>query len=336
MPERPGSDPARDGGRGLIGAGLAILTVLALAALFAPGLTSHSPAEQIDTVGGRYLPPGTTATELRFASGRSWLVTGLEIGSTRIIAERGGRRVEAERDELVDFDPGAKPATHFFPLGTDRLGRDCWSRLLHAGRISLLVGVSAAALSALLGLLVGTAAGAVGGWVDALLMRTADAFLAFPRLFLVLAASALLDAGTTAVVLVLGSTGWMGVSRLVRGEVRKLSRQDFVAAAQSVGSGPLTIAARHLVRNAMTPLITWTALRVGNVILIEAALSYLGLGIKPPRPTWGNMIYDGWTDLATAWWPSVFPGLAIAATVIAFNLVGDGLRDRWDPRAAGV
>lgn len=319
-------------GRGLIAAGAALLVILVAAAAAAPLLTSHSPVEQIDALGGRYLPPGARAVELQFDNGRRWLVTEIEIGPSVVTAKRGNRRVEAERSTVVNLDTDGRLETHFFPLGTDRLGRDCWSRILHAGRISLSVGLAAAALSGLLGLAVGTAAGAAGGWIDTLLMRITDAFLAFPRLFLVLAVTAVLEVGPVAVVLVLGSTGWMSVSRLIRAEVLKLARQDFVAAARSGGSGELSIAFRHLMRNAITPLITSTALRVGNVILIEASLAYLGLGIKPPTATWGNMIYEGWTDLSTAWWASVFPGLAIATTVIAFNLLADGLRDRLQPR----
>ena len=327
--------PRPASGGGLIGAGAALLIVMGVAAAAAPLLAPHSPVDPIDSLGGRYLPPGARAGELRFDSGRRWLVTEVEIGSSLVTGKRGNQRVEAERSTVVNLGTDGRLETHFFLLGTDRLGRDCWSRILHAGRISLLVGVAAAALSALLGLAVGTVAGATGGWIDTLLMRITDAFLAFPRLFLVLAVTAFLDAGVVAVILVLGSTGWMSVSRLIRAEVLRLSRQDFVAAARSGGSGELAIAFRHLMRNAVTPLITSTALRVGNVILIEASLSYLGLGIKPPTATWGNMIYDGWTDLSTAWWASVFPGVAIVTTVIAFNLLADGLRDRSQPRSAG-
>ena len=159
-------------------------------------------------------------------------------------------------------------------------------------------------------------------------MRLADGLRAFPRLFLVLLLSALFDAGALVVIAVLGLTGWMSVSRLVRAEVLRLKRQEFVVAARAAGVSPLVIAWRHLALNAMTPLVAATTLRIGNVILVEASLSYLGLGVPPPHPTWGNMIYDAAPDLAEAWWVSTFPGLAIVLTVMAFTLIGDGLRDR--------
>ncbi len=167
-----------------------------------------------------------------------------------------------------------------------------------------------------------------GGWVDAALMRLVDGLRAFPRLFLLVLLAALFDPGPLFLIAVLGGTGWMTVSRLVRAEVLRLRERDFIVAARAAGSGPLAIAVHHLAPNVATPLVAATSLRVGNVILIEAALSYLGLGIPPPHPTWGNMIFEATPDLLRGWWAAAFPGLAIALTVIAFTLLGDGLRDR--------
>jgi peptide/nickel transport system permease protein len=243
----------------------------------------------------------------------------------------GTRRLVAPAD-LAEARSGDPVRTLFFPLGTDKLGRDLWSRIVFGARISLAIGLLATAISLLVGVLVGTAAALGGRWLDAILMRLVDALLMFPRLFLVLALTALTGAHFWIVVLVLGLTGWMSVSRLVRAELRQLREAEYVLAARAIGQHPLRILTRHMLPAALSPVLVEISLRVGTVILVEAALSFLGLGVQPPTPSWGNIIADGVDALGSAWWVTTFPGLAISAVVIAFNMLGDGLRDRLDPR----
>ena len=187
-------------------------------------------------------------------------------------------------------------------------------------------------MALLVGLAVGGGAALAGGRADAFLMRLVDGLLAFPRLFLVIVLAALFGRSTLMLVVVLGTTGWMGVARLVRGEILSLKHREFVTAATAIGQRPSEILRRHLLPNSMAPVLVDAALRVGDLILVEAALSFLGLGARPPTPTWGAMVDQGRDLLASAWWVSVFPGLAIALTVLGFGLLADGLRDRLDPR----
>jgi peptide/nickel transport system permease protein len=233
---------------------------------------------------------------------------------------------------VVNLGADGEPPRRFFLLGTDRFSRDLWSRLVWGGRVSLAVGLLAAALSLTLGLLVGAAAAVGGPVIDAVLMRTVDAALALPRLFLILAIVALLHPGLGTVILILGGTTWMMTSRLVRAEILGLAQRDFVVAARAIGQTPLRILTRHLLPNALTPVLVEVGLLVGDVIVVESTLSFLGLGVPPPTPSWGNLIADGGDRLIQAWWLATFPGLAIVITVIAFNLVADGLRDALDPR----
>ena len=218
------------------------------------------------------------------------------------------------------------------PLGTDGLSRDVWSRLLHGARVSLAVGLGAATLSALLGGLVGLASGLARPALDAALMRTVDVLLALPRLVILMAVFALWEGMPVwAVLLCIASTGWFETARLVRGHVRTLRTADFVQAARALGGGPLRVA-RHLLPHVGATVIVSAALDVGDVILLESALAFLGLGLGPPAPTWGAMILDGRSFLFTAPWIAIAPGLALTVTVLAANLLGDGLRDALDPR----
>lgn len=225
------------------------------------------------------------------------------------------------------------PPSWAHPLGTDYYSRDLLSRVLHGARISLLVGLCAVALSITLGVLVGAAAGFAGGAVDFALMRLVDAALAVPRIFILLMIVALWERlSLDALILVLGLTGWFATSRLVRAEVRSLRESDLVAAPRALGARPARIIFHHVLPSIPAPIIVSATLGVANVILVEAGLSFLGLGVAPPRASWGNIIYDGAGHLATAPWTTVFPGLAIAITVMALNLLGDALRDALDPR----
>lgn len=228
-----------------------------------------------------------------------------------------------------------RPPTWLHPLGTDIYSRDVWSRLVYGARVSLGVGTLGMLVAVTLGGLVGAAAGYFRGWVDGVLMRIVDVGLAVPRIFLVLAAIAVWERlGVASLILLLGLTGWFATSRIVRAEVLTLRERPFTDAARALGAGPWHVILRHVVPNAAAPLVVSAALGIGNMLLLEAGLSFLGVGIQPPSPSWGNMIADGRDLLTSAPWISLFPGLAIAMVVMALNAVGDALRDAFDPRTA--
>lgn len=217
-------------------------------------------------------------------------------------------------------------------LGTDQLGRDVLSRLLHGARVSLAVGGLAALLSAALGTAFGALAAAGGRRMDRVVMAATDAALALPRLVLLLALVALFRPSVALIVLVLGVTGWMPVARLARAEMHGVLARPYAAAARAGGVGPLRLLLRHVLPNALTPVLVATALAVGNAITLEAGLAFLGLGIPAPAPSWGNMIATGRDALVQAPWLATLPGLAVALAVVGCNLLADGLRDQLDPR----
>jgi peptide/nickel transport system permease protein len=236
---------------------------------------------------------------------------------------------------MPDLLAGATPPGSAHLFGTDQLNRDILSRVVAGGRISLAVAALAVTLAVSLGALIGGTAGYYGGWVDGLLMRVVDGALAIPRLFLLLILVAVWEhMPVPALVLVLGATGWFSTSRIVRGELLRLREAEFVQAATALGAGPARIIFLHLLPNVAGPLLVAATLGVGDVILLEAGLSYLGVGVHPPTPSWGGMILDARSLLTTAPWASIFPGLAIVITVLAVNLIGDALRGALDPRSA--
>lgn len=242
---------------------------------------------------------------------------------------------------LAPHDPNAQTdivATKYlppggdYPLGTDKFGRDVASRILYGARISLFIGLVAMGIAVTLGTFVGSIAGYFGGKLDWILMRFVDALIAFPRLFLILTIVAIASPSIWLIVTVLGATSWMGVSRLVRGQILSLKEREFILATRVLGIPHPRVIFRHILPNVLSPVIVAATLMVGDVILTEAVLSFLGLGIQPPTASWGNIINQGRDNLLGAWWVATFPGLAIVVTVVSYNLLGDGLRDALDPR----
>lgn len=213
-------------------------------------------------------------------------------------------------------------------MGTDSLGRDTWARMVYGIRVSLWVGLVAVGIATAAGLLIGSAAGYYGGWVDSVLMRFNDIMLCFPSFFLILAVIALLEPSLLNIMIVIGLTSWMGVARLVRAEILSLKERDFIQAARAIGASDFWILTRHLIPNAMGPVWVSAVLGVAAAVLVESGLSFLGIGVQPPVPSWGNMLMEGKATLGAAWWMTLFPGLAILVTVLAFNLLGEGLRSR--------
>ncbi len=242
---------------------------------------------------------------------------------------------------LAPYDPNAQgdivamrflPPSSDHPMGTDRFGRDVLSRVLYGARISLSIGLLAVLIAMTLGTLVGALAGYIRGWLDTLSMRVVDLMLSFPRLVLLIAVAGLFEPSIGLITVVLGLTGWMGTSRIVRGEVLAVREREFVQAARALGFRERRILLRHVLPNVLGPVIVAATLGIGNTILAEAALSFLSLGVQPPTASWGNMVASGRDVIVEAWWITTFPGLAIVFTVMSFNLVGDGLRDALDPR----
>ncbi|MGP8050879.1 MAG: ABC transporter permease [Desulfobaccales bacterium] len=234
--------------------------------------------------------------------------------------------------DFIDLKQVLMPPSPAHLLGTDTLGRDVLSRIIYGARVSLLVGFVAVGIATLIGLLVGALAGYYGGVLDQVLMRLVDLMLCFPTIFLILAVIAVLGPNIWNIMAVIGLTSWMGVARLVRAEFLSLREREFVVAARALGASDARLIWRHLLPNALTPVMVSATLGVAGAILVESSLSFLGLGVQPPTPSWGNMLTMGKDNIEIAWWLSVFPGLAILVTVMSYNLLGEGIREAIDPR----
>ena len=351
--------------------GLVVIILLYTLAFLCPYFAPYQPNAFADGTVTKYRPPFSTVTilfqqptetaserlaSLRMKSEYPSLVRDLVLVNQDLMGEgfANTRAVDAYRVEganvlatvvdslytfpivdLVGSSPEEFEGSRFHLFGTDSYGRDILSRIIYGSRVSLSLGFVAVLLSVTLGTLIGLLAGYFGRFTDSMLMRFVDVLLAFPALFLILIIIAAFETiavpRVVLIVLVLGLTSWMGISRLVRGEVLTVKEREFVIAARTLGLGHARILMRHILPNILTPIIVNATLRIGGIILVEAALSYLNIGVQQPTPSWGNIIFEGKDSLSHAWWISTLPGFAIVIVVVCFNLVGDGLRDAFDP-----
>lgn len=240
---------------------------------------------------------------------------------------------------ITPYDPDALDAYHVLLapssahwLGTDDLGRDVFTRIVFGAQVSLKVGFVSIGIATLIGCIVGLFAGYYGGWIDSVLMRFVDIMLCFPTFFLILTVVAIVGPSIWYIMIIIGVTGWMGVSRLVRAEVLSIREREYIMAARAIGCSDARIIFRHILPNAIAPVLVYATLGIAGAILTESSLSFLGLGVQPPTPSWGNILTSGKEYIEFAWWLFLFPGLAIMVTVLSYYLLGEGIRDALDPR----
>jgi peptide/nickel transport system permease protein len=224
------------------------------------------------------------------------------------------------------------PPSFIHLLGTDDLGRDVLSRMIYGARVSLFVGFAAVGISIIIGIIIGALSGYFGGIIDSIFMRFVDIMLSIPTFFLILAVITFLEPGIYNIMIVIGLTSWMGVARLVRAEFLSCRDKEFILAVRAVGASGFRIMFRHMLPNSLSPIIVSAVLGVASAVLVESALSFLGIGVQSPTPSWGNILTSGKDNIEIAWWLSFFPGSAILITVLGYNLLGEGLRDSLDPR----
>ncbi len=231
----------------------------------------------------------------------------------------------------VNLEEALIPPSSMHIMGTDSLGRDLFTRMIYGGRVSLSVGFVAVGIAVVIGLLLGSLAGYYGGWIDNVICRFIDIMLCFPTFFLMLSVIAMVGPNIFNVMAVIGFTSWTGVARLIRAEILSLKEREFVEAARATGASDFRIIIRHLIPNGTGPVLVSVVLGIAGAILVEAALSFLGLGVQPPTPSWGNILTEAKATLGIAWWITVFPGFAILTTVLGYNLLGEGLREHFNP-----
>ncbi|HMW34151.1 MAG TPA: ABC transporter permease [bacterium] len=343
---------------------LCILMVLVLMAIFAPWYAPYDPNAQQDIVVTKYIKPMHSVTALRLKRNdivpprpsaqnfsEYWTATLQSINQqfrqteepllfvdewhlqgNEVFYTQGIQKKKLDISNLIGTEPIIFLTQRMYWLGSDRFGRDILSRLIYGTRISLAIGMLAMVMAVALGTLVGTIAGYFGHRIDGIMMRGVDIMMAFPNLFLILMIVALFGNSVLLMIAVLGLTGWMGVSRIVRSQVLVLRNSEFITAARALGYSHARIMRVHIIPNTLAPVVVAATLRLGAIILVEAGLSFLGVGVQPPTASWGNMVSDGRDALLHAWWISTFPGLAIVLTVMSFNIVGDGVRDALDPK----
>ena len=337
MPESAGGERSARHGDGRSGAargGLWLLAFIAGVVTLLPVLWPRSPDRQLDPAVAGLARPGSRFEVVHLADGRSLAARSGEVGADEVRLDGQPRPTRVAFRDLAGGAPGAGALeTQHFVLGSDEFGRDVAARLLAGGRVSLAVAAWTVLLISLVALPLGAIAGSAPPAVDRLILRTIEALQSFPRLFLLLGLAAIVRPGVLSVVLILGLTGWIPMARLVRAEVRALRDREFVLAARAAGAGRVRIVLRHLLPNALAPALIEASLAAASAIVNEAALSFLGFGLQPPAASWGNMIADGRSTLSGGWWVAFFPGAALALTAIAFNLIGEGLRDALDPHA---
>ena len=237
---------------------------------------------------------------------------------------------DIDRKEILE------PPSLRHPLGTDDLGRDLLSRMIWGSRVSLAVGFVAVGIATCIGMILGAFSGYYGGWTDRIIMRFIDVMLSIPTFFLILAVIAFVGPSIWNIMIVIGITSWMGVARLVRAEFLSIKEREYVLAAKALGVNDIRIIFRHIMINSLAPVLVSAVLGVASAVLVESALSFLGLGVQPPTPSWGNILTLGKDNIEIAWWLSLYPGLAILITVLGYNLLGEGIRDSIDPRLWGT
>ncbi len=314
--------------------GVALLAVFAVVGISAPWLAPYSPTEQLDAVAGKHLPPLTVMAAVELEHGH-WRLADRAVRTARgLEIERLGKTQHYDEAEVHNLSADGVRDRRVFLLGSDKFGRDVFSRLVHGTRVSLAIGLLSMALSTLIGVTIGAAAALGGPIADSLLMRLVDGVVTLRGVFLLVPLAVIFVPDKPTLILLLGMTAWAGTSRLTRAELLSLKERDFVLAARGIGMSEAAIFLRHLLPNAMTPLLVYATLRIGTLILFEASLSYLGLGVPAPQASWGNMIADGQGCLTSAWWVATFPAFALIFAVVSIHLVGDGLRDVLDPRRA--
>jgi len=317
-------------------AGAVLFALIAGTVALLPAIWPQSPDRQLDPAVAGLAAPGSRFQVVHLADGRTLAARAVEVVGSDVVLQGQPRPTRLAIADLTGGALGPSAlAGQRFALGSDEFGRDVAARVFAGGRVSLAVAGWTVLLILLVALPVGALSGSSPPVVDRLVLKGLETLQAFPRLFLLLGLAAIVRPGVVSVVLILGLTGWMPMARLVRAEVRSLREREFVLAARAAGAGRLRIVLRHLLPNALAPALVEASLAASSAIVNEAALSFLGFGLQPPAASWGNMIADGRGTLAGGWWVAFFPGAALALTAVAFNLLGEGLRDELDPRTIG-